>query len=185
MPTRLQANFLYSAGFLLLLTGAAKLISILSRAHILDTPDPIIGVPFRTVFLTVGELEFLVGLACFRATSMPWRASLVAWLASSFVAYRLGLVWVGWDRPCPCAGTLTDALHLPPQAADAIMKAVLAYLFVGSYACLWSCCSKILAARRHAQVAAGRAGEAHAYLTTVESHPASAARGGGGGAHAI
>jgi len=34
-------------------------------------------------------------------------------------------------------GNLTDALHIPPQAADIAMKIILAYLFVGSYATLF------------------------------------------------
>jgi cbb3-type cytochrome oxidase subunit 3 len=34
-------------------------------------------------------------------------------------------------------GNLTDALHIPPQAADTAMKIILAYLLIGSYATLF------------------------------------------------
>jgi hypothetical protein len=61
---------------------------------------------------------------------------LIGWLATSFVVYRLGLLWVGYHKPCGCLGSLTEALYLSPEAADASMKVVLAYLVVGSYATL-------------------------------------------------
>jgi hypothetical protein len=41
-----------------------------------------------------------------------------------------------WHRPCGCMGSLTTALHLSDQAADNIMKVVLAYLLIGSYGLL-------------------------------------------------
>lgn len=61
---------------------------------------------------------------------------LVAWLATNFLVYRLGLWWMGWHKPCGCMGSLTSALHLSEQAADNIMKGVLAYLLLGSYGLL-------------------------------------------------
>jgi hypothetical protein len=79
---------------------------------------------------------------------------LVAWLATSLLAYRIGLVAVGYHRPCPCLGNLTDALHIPPQIADTAMKIILAYLLIGSYATLfwlW---------RQHRKVASSAAGAA-------------------------
>jgi hypothetical protein len=129
-------KFLISAGLLLIVTGGAKLLSILGKGHILDLPDPVFGITFRALFLGAGLLEFVIGLECLRPGNAVWRAGLVAWLASSFVVYRLGLIWVGYHGACPCAGTLTGALHISPHAADTIMKIVLLYLLVGSYGCL-------------------------------------------------
>lgn len=62
---------------------------------------------------------------------------LVAWISTDFVAYRLGLCWLGWHRPCSCLGYITDALRISPQAAENIMNVVLAYLFFGSYMLLF------------------------------------------------
>jgi hypothetical protein len=64
-------------------------------------------------------------------------AGLLAWLATSFLIYRIGLVAIGYHRPCHCLGNLTDALHIPPQTADTAMKIILAYLLLGSYATLF------------------------------------------------
>lgn len=129
--------FIYSAGILFLATAIAKLISASGSARILQTPDPVFSISFRNVFWIVGTLEFIVALVCFFSRRMGLQAGLVVWLASSFLAYRLNLLWIGWHRPCPCMGNLTDALHIAPQTADTAMKIVLGYLLVGSYATLF------------------------------------------------
>jgi hypothetical protein len=40
-------------------------------------------------------------------------------------------------KPCKCLGNLTDAIHIPPQTAESVMKITLAYLLVGSYVTLF------------------------------------------------
>jgi hypothetical protein len=137
MQPKLVRLFLLSAGVLLSITAIAKLISASGGARILQTPDPILSVPFRYVFWVVGGIELVVALVCFLGTQVGLRAGLVAWLATGFVAYRIGLLWVGYSKPCSCLGTLTDALHMSPQTADTAMKIVLAYLLIGSYATLF------------------------------------------------
>ena len=129
--------FLYSAGAILLLTAAAKFISSLGHGRILLTADPLIALPFRELFLIACVIEAIAALTCF-FSRQPWlSAGLVAWLATSLVAYRFGLWKIGWHKPCSCLGNLTDALHIPPQTADTAMKIILAYLLVGSYATLF------------------------------------------------
>jgi hypothetical protein len=129
--------FLYSAGVLLLVTALAKIVSALGSARVLQNPEPILGVPFRTVFWIVGALEFMVALVCFFGRRLTVQAGLVAWLATNFVVYRLGLLWIGYHKPCGCLGNLTDALHVSPQTVDTAMKIILAYLLVGSYGALY------------------------------------------------
>jgi hypothetical protein len=68
-----------------------------------------------------------------RQTPAP---GLVAWMSTNFVVYRLGLWWLNWKSPCSCLGNLTAALHISPQAADNIMKVLLACLLIGSYGLL-------------------------------------------------
>jgi hypothetical protein len=85
----------------------------------------------------VGGIEVAVALVCIFSKRTWLPAGLVAWLATGFLAYRIGLVAVGYHRPCSCMGNLTDALHIPPQTADTAMKIILAYLLIGSYASLF------------------------------------------------
>lgn len=129
--------FVYSAGTLLLVTAIAKFISAGGSARILQNSDPILAVPFRYVFWVVGVLELAVALVCFFGRRLWLQAGLIAWLTSNFIVYRFGLLWVGYHEPCHCLGSLTDALHIPPQTADAAMKIILAYLWTGSYGALF------------------------------------------------
>jgi hypothetical protein len=134
---RLIRFFVIVAGFLLLGTATAKLISSAGSARILHNIDPILNVSFQKVFWIAGVLELGIALICLLSKQIWFQAILVAWLATSFVFYRLGLVWVGYLKPCSCLGNLTDALHIPPQIADTAMKIILAYLLIGSYATLF------------------------------------------------
>jgi len=131
--------FIYSAGAILLLTAAAKFISSFGHGTILQARDPLVGFQFRDLFRIVGGIETAVALVCIFSRRIWFPAGLVAWLATSFVAYRLGLWWVGYHKPCACLGNLTDALHISPQKADTAMKIILVYLLVGSYAILFWC----------------------------------------------
>jgi hypothetical protein len=129
--------FVCSAGVLLTITGTAKLISAGGNAQLLQSPDPVLSISFRQVFRVVGVLELILAAVCFFGKRVWLQAGFVAWLATCFVTYHVGLLWVGYHKPCSCLGNLTDALHIPPQAADTAMKIILGYLLIGSYATLF------------------------------------------------
>lgn len=131
-------TFIFMAGGLLLVTAVAKVISGLGQARVLASSEPITGFPFRWVLLVVGGIELGIALVCFCSKNLPLQTALIAWLGTSFVVYRLGLLMVGYTGPCYCAGHLTDALQLSPQLVDRLMKGMLAFLLIGSYSCaLW------------------------------------------------
>jgi len=130
-------SFVVSAGFLLGLTAVAKLTSSLGSQGILQTPDPIFMLPFRHVFIVVGILELEIACTCLFCKKALLQTALIAWLSTGFLIYRMGLLLVGYYKPCHCLGNLTDILHIPPQTADTAMKVVLGYLLIGSYAALF------------------------------------------------
>ena len=129
-------RFVLSAGATLAITGIAKIWSTLGNAKMLAVADPITGISFRWLLLAVGAAELVIALVCFFSKRQTLALGLVAWICINFLVYRLGLWWMDWHRPCSCLGNLTDALHIPPQLADNVMKVVLAYLLVGSYGML-------------------------------------------------
>ena len=129
--------FLYSAGALLLVTAVAKFTSSFGHGRILLERDPLTNFQFRDLFRIVGGIETAVALVCIFSKRIWLPAGLVAWLATSFVVYRVGLLWVGYLKPCSCLGNLTDALHISPQTSDTAMKIILAYLLIGSYGTLF------------------------------------------------
>jgi hypothetical protein len=129
--------FIRSAGILLIITAAAKLISTAGSARILQQSDPIVSISFRTLLLIVSTLELITAFICLFSKRIGLQASLVAWLATNFVLYRCALWETGYKKPCSCLGNLTDALHIATQTADTTMKIILCYLLLGSFATLF------------------------------------------------
>lgn len=128
--------YLIAAGLLLILTSAAKIVSAFGVGRILQLPDPIFGIAYKYLFITVGALEFIVALICLFSKNTLLNSKLLAWLATNILLYRFGLLWVGYRKPCSCLGSLTGALHLSDHSAEMIMEIILLYLLVGSYTIL-------------------------------------------------
>jgi hypothetical protein len=129
--------FFVSAGALLLLTATAKFISARGNAGILDTPDPVFLTSYRHELPLVGVIESGVAIWCIFGHGLMTRAMLLAWLSSMFIAYRVAVFVIEPFKTCPCLGTITQALHIPPQTANAAMIVALAYLFSGSWGTLF------------------------------------------------
>jgi hypothetical protein len=129
--------FVASAGAILATTALAKVWSAFGTAKSLAVADPIIGVQFRNLLLAVGVAELIIASVCLLSTNTKVTTMLIAWITTNFLAYRLGLSWMDWHRPCGCLGNLTETLHISPQAADTVMRIVLGYLLVGSYGSLF------------------------------------------------
>ncbi len=124
---------LASCALILLITGAAKVWSGLGTSKALAVADPILGISFGKTIRGVGLVEIAVAAHClFRPARIFTNASLMAWLSTSFLVYRLGLWGMDWHKPCGCLGGLADALHLRPETADTLIKGLLAWLLVGS-----------------------------------------------------
>ncbi len=126
--------FCFSAGAILTITGVAKILSAFGHARVLLVPNPLLGLQLGHLMMVVGVTELVVAMVCFFSRSIQLAVGSVSWFATSILFYRFGYVWMGYHKPCRCLGNLTDAIHVPPQAADNIMKVVLAYLLIGSYA---------------------------------------------------
>jgi hypothetical protein len=121
------------SGILLLITGAAKLISATGSARVLEMRDPILLISFRYVFIIVGCIELIICAFCLLSCRTHLQAQLIAWLAASFVIYRLELIMIDYQGPCHCAGNLTEMIHISANAINYIMTAILTYLLGGSY----------------------------------------------------
>jgi hypothetical protein len=138
MQSKLGSWFPLSAGVLLAITALAKLISAFGRSEILQQYDPILRMRYHWVFCLAAAMELGVVGVCFSRKDLPFKAGAVAWLATLFLLYRLGLQWANYPAPCKCLGNLTDALHISPLIASTIAKVILAYLLAGSYVVLYT-----------------------------------------------
>ena len=131
--------YLKTIVILLVFTATAKLYSVFGHDHakVLLMTDPLFGMHFWSLLILAAMLELAVASICVLVNSYLLRAFSVAWLASMFLLYRIGLHTMRWQKPCPCLGNFSDALHISPTTADYAMKIVLAYLLIGSYVILF------------------------------------------------
>jgi hypothetical protein len=136
MRSKFARWFPYSAAVLLVITAVAKLASAFGAAPILHVRDPILPWSNRWVFCLAAALELTVVLVCFSKKNRQVKSGTIAWLATMFLLYHLGLWFVNYPKPCDCLGGLTDALHISQATSGNIAKGILAYLLIGSYACL-------------------------------------------------
>ncbi len=127
-----RRRFGITAGIILAGTGFAKCYSSFGHAHVLDATDPIFPLTFRHMMMVVGLIELGIALICFLDKKSFTAVTLIAWLAGTFCLYRLGLSVVGWRRPCPCLGTLTQALGISQALADMTMRLIAFSLLIAS-----------------------------------------------------
>lgn len=134
---RLVKSFICSAGILFAITAVSKFISSFGSAGILQASDPILTISFRIVFRIVGSVELVTALFCFFGKPVILQTGLIALLTTNFVVYHLGVILLGYHKPCPCLGNLTDALHISPHTAGTVMEIILTYLLITSYVMLF------------------------------------------------
>ena len=137
MYDKLLNVFMYTCVAILGITGVAKLVSVFGSALILGYPDPVFKFQFRHLMLAAGILEVGLAIICLYHSRILVANYLVAWFSTLLLTYRLGMWYMGWKRSCPCLGTLTDAIHISPETADAAMRIALSYLLIGSYGFLF------------------------------------------------
>jgi len=140
--------FILSAGVLLFSTGVAKIVSALGKTAVLGKPDPIFGIHFNYLLLSVGLIELVIAVLCLTCANRNLALGLVAALSMNFMAYRLGLWLTHWAGYCPCLGTLTQAIHLSPNRANLLTRLILIYLTLGSFSFLACSCWKPKGNRR-------------------------------------
>ena len=128
--------FVFLAGAVLLLTGIAKAFTVSTNIRLLQTQDPVFGLSFRLLLLSVGVVEIAIGLVCLLLPRCHHTCSLIAWISLTIFSYRVALWAMAWKGPCGCLGSLADALPLSPTAVDWLMKTTLAFLLAGSFAAL-------------------------------------------------
>ena len=128
--------FLRAAALIFAITAAVKLLGgALGAEGLLRENDPLFGLRFVSLIQIAAVLELGVALVCLLRPVIEGLVA-VAWLSADVLAYRIGLWWTGWQKPCACLGNLTDALHISPQVADNVMKGLLAFMLIGSVSLL-------------------------------------------------
>ena len=122
-----------------MLTATAKLISVRQTMGYLNLRDPLFEfMTNRQLLSSAATLEFVVVILLLWVKSSGKKLALIAWIGSVFFLYRISIYLVKLPGyiPCPCLGDAAASLHISPNHLDWAMKAILAYLLVGSYGLL-------------------------------------------------
>lgn len=135
MPTDL---FKISAGAILLATASALfLINFTSPTDLVTPHEPILGFSIRITFWIVGGIAFIIGLNCL-FSHKPFRVMLLlAWFATNFVIYQIGLIRCGYHGMTGFLGGFSYAFGIPSRVLNVSIYVVWVYLFSGSFGALW------------------------------------------------
>lgn len=148
MQKTLPGAFISSVSVVLLVTGAAKIVSAITGGQILEIVDPVVGIEMRQLFWFAGTIEVLVSVVCLFGQCLGLKAALVLWLGANLAVYRIALAWIGGPKSCNCLGSGIGFLNLSASGVDFAMKILLAYMLLGSSATLlWIRKSRIRAAQ--------------------------------------
>ena len=104
--------FIYSAGAILLAAALERFLVATGQTPVLTFPEPVMGVPLRYAVLLVGAFELAVALVCLFGRQTGLQLGWLAWMATNYVVYRIGLLTMGMHHQATCIGSLTDPLYL-------------------------------------------------------------------------
>jgi hypothetical protein len=129
-------RFILSVGGILLAAALIRFIIATGSAQSLSLPEPMLGIPLRYAVVLVGGFELTVALICLFGKKTGLQVGLLAWLATNFLVYWIGLFWMQCQLQGTCLGSLTDPLHLSRGVTGFVMQFLPLALLLGSYAAL-------------------------------------------------
>ena len=132
--------FILSTGAILLAAALERFLLAAGNAQVLALPEPMLGIPLRYAVLAVGAFELVVALICLFGKRVGLQIGWLAWLATNYVVFWIGLLMMHIHPQAACIGSLTDPLHLSRGMSGYIIEFAPLYLLLGSYvaaASLW------------------------------------------------
>jgi len=136
--TRILRIFTHSAAALLLaMASALFLINLTGPVHLVQPHDPIFAISLRHMFWIIGGIAVLAAWLCLFSERPAQPTAWVAWLATNFLIYRIGLYWNGCHDLTGFLGSFSYAFGIPAKAANMLADLVFAYLLIGSCAALF------------------------------------------------
>jgi len=128
--------FIYSAGAILLFAALERFLVAAGQVPVLALPEPVMGSPLHYAVLLVGMFELAVALICFFGRQTGLQLGWLAWLATNYAVYRIGLFMMHCHQQATCIGSLTDPLHLSGGVTGFMLGLFPIYLLLGSYAAM-------------------------------------------------
>lgn len=124
---------------ILAVTCLLKAISVFQHVRALDTYDFLfysLTIRMVMVLACLAEMFTILFLVSRKVTRFQ-KLTLIMWLSSAFMVYRVAAFLTGAAEPCPCLGNIYGWLRgiVSHSTINWTLKVMVTYLFVGSY--LW------------------------------------------------
>lgn len=115
----------YTMGALYLSLGLSLvLINLTTPAYVLLPVDPVLGMPLRMLFWTVGGLAVTAGVLVLGSDRAGWPLLLPAWLAVNLAAYQCALHTQGCNGLGGYMGGFSRTFGISPRIAGTVAMAV-------------------------------------------------------------
>ena len=138
MCKKIQDGFIFSAAIILFIAAAGKVYGAAGTADALNSPDPLIPLSTRYLFLATAFFDlFLSAFFLVKGGNQTLKLSAIAWLASNYLCYSIALWWNGSPNYFDCLSYLNGSLFLSPRVLSAVGLATLIWLAAGSYSFLF------------------------------------------------
>ncbi len=140
--------FIQSSGGILLAAALERFLVAAGSTPVLSMPDPMLGLSLRYAAMLVGGFELAVALICLFGRRPGLQLAWVAWVATNYLVYWIGLIMMRCHPQTTCMGSLTDPLRLTREMSGFIIGLLPFYLLLGSCAAaIWLWIGKTLIVR--------------------------------------
>jgi DNA-directed RNA polymerase subunit RPC12/RpoP len=129
--------FIRLTGGILLAAALIRFIIAAGNSQVLLLPEPMLGISLRFALLIIGGIELTFAMICLFGSNIRLQAGLMAWLATCFVLFWLGILWMHCHLQGTCLGSLNDPLNLSRGAIGYVIRFLPICLLLGSYAALF------------------------------------------------
>ena len=133
---RVETYFTYSVAVIIFAAALTMLLAAYGDNGALNQPDPLLFLKNRIMFFLFAGIE--IALSAFLLTGKNnWlKLILIAWVATSVLAYQLAIRWTDAPNVYSCLGNVTVALPIHPRTLNGIIFVLLGYFLLGAYVLL-------------------------------------------------
>lgn len=120
---------------ILAFTAFLKILTLVTASKEMVASDPLFYfLENRHLLAGAVILEIVAVIALMMSRNFDFQLKCIAWLATLFFAYHLGLKMIGYEGGCFCLGKPQSWLtFLKPLKIDVAVKILVIYMIVGSY----------------------------------------------------
>lgn len=129
MARILRVSVLF-CGLLLLATATAKFFTLHDDPKYLYEEDPVLLVSWRTVMFLAASVESGIALICFLASRSRIAPVSITWFAAMAIIYRVGLQWLGYQKPCRCMGSFAEVVGIQESVLERVLVGGLVFLIL-------------------------------------------------------